>query len=82
MNKNTESLVGFYLVDGQPIKIGYGEGGGVTAIVFDRKTSSFIQNPKYVFEVAFGNGDIEQISEIEYENALKKRFPDFFKVND
>jgi hypothetical protein len=66
------SLIGFYLVDNHPIKIEEKENGNVVAISINSKTGEFFENPKYITEIAFGNGDIEQVSQKEYEYRINK----------
>lgn len=63
MNKSQSDLVRFYLVENHPVKIAETFEGGLTAFVLNKETGEFFQNGKYVLDISFGRGDIEEVSE-------------------
>jgi hypothetical protein len=65
-------LIGFYLIDGRPVKV-HRVDNGLTATIFDVRMATFSCDPKYVLEIAFGRGDIETISESQYDSAVRIR---------
>jgi hypothetical protein len=71
-DKNLDHLIGFYLVNERPVKI-HRLSDGLTATVLDVRTGKFSHHMKYIFDISFGQGDIEKISEDEYNKAIQIR---------
>jgi len=66
-------LPSYFIVGSRPVKF-VDDGGGMTILAYDWKTGEFQAaiGSGYLEKVLFGKGDIEELSEKEFEEYVEK----------